>query len=101
MSIPARKLSQTSAKIVEGAVIDASGRFVLPASIRKAANFRPGQRFTISLFGEIPNQVIEIRSIESAIAQAQAIARRMRKGKTGSVVDEFIAERRAEALRED
>ena len=41
------------------------------------------------------------QAIESAIERAQALVRKVRKGKQGSVVDEFIAERRAEALKED
>ena len=41
------------------------------------------------------------QAIESAIERAQALVRKVRKGKQGSVVDEFIAERRADALKED
>lgn len=41
------------------------------------------------------------QTIASAIAHAQALAREARKGRQGSAVDEFIAERRTDALKED
>lgn len=40
-----------------------------------------------------------LRTVDAAIDRAQALARR-RRGETVSVVDEFIAERREDALRE-
>ena len=93
--------SRPARSVVERVTIDAAGRIVVPASIRRAADFRVGQTFTISLFGEAPNQVIEMRTIESAIAQAQARMRQKLKGRKTFAVDDLIASRRAEALKEE
>ena len=101
MSIPALKKAKQATRIVEPVALDASGRIVVPASIRKAADMRPGQRMTISLFGEAPNQVVKIQTIECAIDRAQAHVRKVLKGRKVSAVDEFIAERRAESRLED
>lgn len=80
--------------------MDGSGRIVIPANIRRAAGVRAGQNLTISVFAESPNQVIEMRTIESAIAEAQAKMRKILKGRKVSAVDDLIAERRAEAMKE-
>lgn len=80
--------------------MDGSGRIVIPANIRKAAGVLAGQNLTISIFAEPPNQVIEMRTIESAIAEAQAKMRKILKGRKVSAVDDLIAERRAEAMKE-
>ncbi len=101
MSIPASKQAKQATRIVEPVALDASGRIVVPANIRKAAGMRPGQRMTISLFGEAPNQLVKIQTIECAIARAQAHVRKVLKGRKVSAVDEFIAERRAEANMEN
>ena len=56
-------------------VLDASGRTVVPANIRKAG-------------------------VESAVKRAQAQVRKALKGRKVSAVDQLIAERRAEARKE-
>lgn len=75
--------------------IDAAGRVVIPARIRRTLGIRGGQALTIGLDGT----TIRLRTIDAAIDRAQAIARRRRK-EPASVVDKFIAERREDASRE-
>lgn len=74
--------------------IDAAGRVVVPARFRRALGLRGGQSLVIGLQGD----AITMRTIDAAVDRAQAIARR-RKAR-GSVVDAFIAERRADASEE-
>lgn len=81
--------------IAERVPIDDAGRVVVPARIRKVLGIKGGQELTISL----EDDVIKLQTVQAAIERAQAIARRKRKS-SGSVVDEFIAERRAEAAKE-
>lgn len=81
--------------IAERVPIDDAGRIVVPAKIRKVLGIKGGQELTISL----EDDVIKLQTVQVAIERAQAIARRKRKS-SGSVVDEFIAERRAEATKE-
>ena len=75
--------------------IDAAGRVVVPARFRRALGLRGGQSLVIGLQGD----AITMRTIDAAVDRAQAIARRRRKER-GSVVDAFIAERRADAAEE-
>ena len=42
---------------------------------------------------------VRLQTVDAALERVRAIARRRRTG-TGSVVDDFIAERRAEAAKE-
>ena len=72
--------------------IDGSGRIVVPAMMRKVLGIRDGQELTVSL----EQDGLRLRTLDLALARVQAIARRRRKGE-GSVVDAFLAERRAEA----
>ena len=59
---------------------------------RKALGIRDGQELTVSL----EQDGLRLRTLDLALARVQDIAHRRRKGK-GSVVDAFLAERRAEA----
>ena len=72
--------------------VDQAGRVVVPAGIRKALGIHPGQNLTVSLDGDS----IRLQTIDAALERVRAIARRKRK-LGSSVVDDFIAERRAEA----
>lgn len=75
--------------------IDQAGRVVVPAPIRKALGIRDRQMLHISL----DDGFIRLQTIEAGLERIRAIARR--RGKSSeSVVDEFIAERRAEAAKE-
>lgn len=60
--------------------------------MRKALDIRDGQELMVSL----EQDGLRLRTLDHSLARVQAIARRRRKGK-GSVVDDFLAERRAEA----
>ena len=75
--------------------IDRAGRVVVPAGLRKALGIHDEQELTISL----DDGFIRLQTIDAALERVRAIARRRRKAST-SVVDEFIAERRAEAAKD-
>ena len=79
----------------ERVTIDEAGRLVVPARFRRALNIRGRQQLVMRLEGD----TIRLRTPLAALARLQEMARRKRKG-SGSVVDEFILERRAEAARE-
>ena len=75
--------------------IHGAGRVVIPVTMRKALGIREGQELMVSL----EQDGLRLRTLDPSLARVQAIARRRRKGK-GSVVDAFLAERRAEAATE-
>ena len=75
--------------------IDRAGRVVVPAGIRKALDIHDGQDLTISL----DEGFIRLQTIDAALERVWPIAKRRRRG-SASVVDEFIAERRAEAAKD-
>ena len=79
----------------ERVMIDEAGRLVVPARFRRALDIQGRQQLIMGLEGD----TIRLRTPSAALARLQAIVRRHRKG-SGSVVDEFILERRAEAARE-
>lgn len=75
--------------------IDQSGRVVVPAAIRKALGIRGEQMLQIS----VRDGSIRLQTVQAGLERVRAIARR--RGKSSeSVVDDFIAERRAEAAKE-
>lgn len=75
--------------------MDRAGRVVVPAGIRKALNIRDQQELTITL----EDDCIRLKTIDAGLKRIREIAKRKRKGR-GSLVDEFIAERRAEAAQD-
>lgn len=79
--------------VAERVPIDDAGRVVVPARIRKALGIHGGDELMISMDGD----VIQLKTIETALENARKIARRRKKDDRISVVDTFIAERRAEA----
>jgi AbrB family looped-hinge helix DNA binding protein len=79
--------------------VNAEGRLTIPAQVRRAAGIEPGQ--AVVVYVEDGRIVIEQRAHLLARIRAEAQAARVATGHTGSVVDEFIAERRAEAAREE
>lgn len=74
--------------------LGAQGRLVVPASIRKALGFRPGETL-----------VARIENGHLVIEKPEAVERRLhayfRKFEGRSLADELIAERREETRRED
>lgn len=77
--------------------LDQAGRLVLPAAVRKALGLKPGSRLILSVEG----QVVKLTPMREAIRKAQAILAPYRPKDGHSVVDDLIAERRAEAAREN
>ena len=75
--------------------VDPAGRIVIPVQVRERLGIVSGQELLLS---EESNS-ISIRTFHAALAQAQAALIPYRKSK--SIVDELIAERRAEAKAED
>ena len=75
--------------------LDSAGRIVVPAGFRRALGIGAGQELVMSL----DDGFVRLQTIDAALEQVRAIARRRRRG-DASVVDEFIAERRAEAATE-
>ena len=87
--------SQFKRTFGQGVRIDEAGRVVVPAPIRKALGIRGKQMLHISL----DDGFIRLQTVEAGLERIRAIARS--KGKSSkSVVDDFIAERRAEAAKE-
>lgn len=83
-------------------VVDAAGRLVVPAQFRAALGFRTRQKVVLTLEGDTIRITTVAAAVDAAVARAQALARKYdeKLGRTGSVVDEFIAERRREAARD-
>jgi AbrB family looped-hinge helix DNA binding protein len=74
--------------------VGAQGRLVIPAALRKALNLKPGDRLVARKEGD--RLVLERR--EAVVKRLQALFEHIPKDV--SLVDELIAERRAEAARE-
>ena len=75
--------------------MDRAGRVVVPAGMRRALNIRDEQELTITL----EDDCIRLQTIDAGLRRIRGIARRKRKSR-GSIIDEFIAERRAEAAQD-
>ena len=71
----------------------AQGRVVVPAPIRKALGFRPGD----TLVARVEDDHLVIEKPESVERRIQD---RFRKSRSRSLADELVAERREEARRE-
>ena len=80
--------------LVQRVRMDRAGRVLVPAGFRKALDIQAGQELTLSL----EEGVIKLQTIDAALEKIWAIAERQR-GRGSSVVDDFIAERRAEAAK--
>jgi AbrB family looped-hinge helix DNA binding protein len=78
------------------AKISPSGRLSLPAGFRKSLGIERGGDVVVELVG----REIRIRTVDEAVAQAQAISRRLLADKPEASVEAFLAERRREAERE-
>lgn len=71
------------------------GRIVIPAEFRKAIGIHTGEVLILSLKGN----ELHLFTVDEAVRQAQEVLRKyVPEGR--SIVDEFIAERHAEAERE-
>ena len=82
-------MSGRAKKVVRGQV-SRTGRLSLPAEFRKAIGLERGGDVVVELDGND----IRIRTINEAVARAQAMSRRLLTGKPGLSVDDFLAHRR-------
>ena len=73
--------------------LGAQGRLVVPAPIRKALGFRPGEM----LVARVEDDHLVVEKPESV---ERRIRDRFRKSRGRSLADELVAERREEARRE-
>jgi AbrB family looped-hinge helix DNA binding protein len=81
--------------MTETVILGESGRIVLPAAIRKEFGMEPGERLTVTVeSGEIKilTRKMALESIRAGIIK--------KRGSLKGILDEFIAERHAEAARE-
>ena len=84
-----------TARPAEQVHVDDAGRIVVPARFRKSLGLEPGDPVTVTLEGDI----LRVRTIQATLEKARAIMRK-KNPKKRSLVDELIAERRAEAAKE-
>ena len=82
-------MSSVRAKVVEG------GRIIVPANYRKAMGIAKGDTVLLELHGD----ELRVRPARSALKRLQERLRAYAPAE-GSVVDELIADRRAEAAGE-
>jgi AbrB family transcriptional regulator, stage V sporulation protein T len=79
------------AKMIKG------GKIVIPAELRRELGFKDGDRLVIERDG---NSAV-LKTYEQVVREVQAEVKRLIGPYKGSIVDEFIAERRVEAAAED
>ena len=75
------------------AKVTASGRISLPADVRRRHGLARGGEVLVEDTGD----AIVLRTLDQAIAHAQAISRRLATGKSGATVDDFLSDRAREA----
>ena len=74
--------------------VDEAGRLVLPDEIRIAVGLERGGDVVLELAGD----EIRIRAAgDDVVSRAQRLTRQLLAGRTGTTVDDFLAERRREA----
>jgi antitoxin PrlF len=71
------------------------GRLQVPAEMRRLLGLSDGD----TVIMEVVNGELHVRPLREALARVRELLRPYRS-ESGSVVDEFIAERRAEAAKE-
>lgn len=76
--------------------LDDAGRVVIPAKMRKALGMKKGDWLVIG----VEDGEVRVFRIQEAIRKAQETMRKYVPDRNRSVVDEFIADRHAEAERE-
>jgi AbrB family looped-hinge helix DNA binding protein len=80
----------------EQITIGERGRLVLPASVRSALGLTPGTRMLLSTE---PDGSLRLRPYRAVADESRGLFADLAEG--GSLVDELVAERRAEAEREE
>ncbi len=81
---------------VMGAKVQDGGRLVVPVELRRELGLQTGTDVVM----DVVDGSLRVRTMQQVIKDVQALARRYKRDGV-SVVDEFIAEKRAEALAED
>ncbi len=84
----------TMAHAVASVTLGAQGRLVIPAPIRKALDFLPGERLLVRVEGD---QLV----VEKTNAVERRVHARFRKARGRSLADELIEERRQDAANSD
>lgn len=79
--------------------VDSAGRLTVPARFRAALGIRSGGRVLLTLESDGLTLTTREAALDAAVARAQGLARKY-GGRGGREVDDFLAERRAEAARE-
>jgi bifunctional DNA-binding transcriptional regulator/antitoxin component of YhaV-PrlF toxin-antitoxin module len=79
-----------------GAKVQDGGRLVVPVELRRQLGLQTGTDVVM----DVVDGSLRVRTMQQVIKEVQAVARRY-VPEGISVVDEFIAERRAAALAED
>lgn len=76
--------------------VAANGRMVLPADVRKRLGLENGGKLVLkeNEFG------VELTNFRQRIRKAQELYRKLSEGKVTTSVDEFLAEKRADAALE-
>jgi AbrB family transcriptional regulator (stage V sporulation protein T) len=79
------------AKVIKG------GKVVIPAELRRELGFKDGDTLVVERVG---NSAV-FKTYKQVVREVQAEVKRLIGPYEGSIVDELIAERRAEAAAED
>lgn len=79
--------------------VDSAGRLVVPARFRAALGIRSGESVLLTLESDGLTLTTREAALAAAVGRAQGLARKYGGGRAGEV-DDFLAERRAEAARE-
>jgi AbrB family looped-hinge helix DNA binding protein len=82
-------------EIESHARVNENGRVVIPVSFRRALGIRPGDTLVL----RVVNNELRMTTLRQRLAKAQELVRR-HVGRTTSLVDELIAERRQAGRRE-
>jgi len=77
--------------------MDQHGRMLIPAHLRERLNLRPGEKVTL----EINHNQITIINSDDVIDEMHAIFTKNKTVTNGSVVDDFIKQKRQEHLIEE
>jgi AbrB family looped-hinge helix DNA binding protein len=73
-----------------------NGRLSLPADLRRRHGLASGGQVIV----EETEDAIVLRTVSQTVARARAFSRKLTAGKSGTAVDDFLAERRREAKSE-
>ena len=82
--------STYTAKLIKG------GKLVIPAELRRELGFKDGDALVLERKGD----GIAITTYDQVVREVQATFKAMLGGRSRSMVDELVAERRAAAARE-